>query len=178
MRLVSIVAASVAFASALSSPSVAQEPTGADYIKFFKPLVGTWVGKAVGGGETHDRKWTLELSPTGTCFVTYETEDGKPFYQSIDGYDPVTKKYTVVGFYSDGLREEFSYQIDKNTLQGSIEGFTYAGRADGQNAEGEAISCDYTSTIVNRNKWVITVTNNMKAGKNQPNLTITYERQQ
>ena len=83
----------------------------------------------------------------------------------------------MVGFYADGLREVFSYQIDKKTLVGKIDGFTYSGRAEGLNAEGQAISCEHTSTIVNRNKWVITVTNNMKDGKEQPNITITYERQ-
>lgn len=176
MRLASIVLASAAMLWGVTDRSIAEEPTGSDYVNFFKQTVGTWIGKAVVGNETHDRKWTIELSPTGHCFVTYETEDGKPFYHSMDGYDPTAKKYIAVGFYADGVREVLPIQLDKKTLTGKIEGVTYGGHTEGLDAEGKVASCDYTSTIVTSNKWVIKATNVMKDGKKQPDITITYER--
>ncbi|MHB8864085.1 MAG: hypothetical protein ACYC6N_16905 [Pirellulaceae bacterium] len=177
MRLTSFLLVSFAVMLGVSRISADDEPTGPDYVNFFKQLTGTWIGKAVTGSETHDRKWIIELSPTGTCFTTYETEDGKPFYHSLDGYDPTTKKYTPVGFYSDGVREVLSLELDRKTLRGAVEGVTYEGHTEGLDADGKPTSCDYTSTIVTRNKWVIKATNIVKDGKTQPDITITYTRQ-
>jgi hypothetical protein len=177
MRLASFLVVSLAMMLGVSRSSADEEPTGPDYINFFKQLTGTWIGKAVSGSKTHERRWTIELSPTGTCFTTYETEDGKPFYHSLDGYDPTTKKYTAVGFYSDGVREVLSLELERTTLTGTVEGVTYGGHTEGLDADGKSTSCDYTSTIVTRSKWVIKVTNIVKDGRKQPDITITYTRQ-
>jgi hypothetical protein len=80
----------------------AEEPTAADYIEYMTPFVGSWTTKIEIGGKVVEGSWSARLSPTKACYVTHAEGGERPSFQSIDGYDPVTKTWTVFAFTSDG----------------------------------------------------------------------------
>jgi hypothetical protein len=65
----------------------------------------------------------------GGFFLEFRGEEKGPAgttqWQEIDGYDPVTKRYTWKGFYSDGAAQTVTYTFEGNT--GSFSGTQVAG---------------------------------------------------
>ena len=85
-----------------TSAGVAEELTADDYIEFWKPLAGVWKGVVESDGKSMDTLWRARLARNQKCFITYATGGDSPAMQTIDGFDPVTKRWTVVGFDADG----------------------------------------------------------------------------
>jgi hypothetical protein len=75
-----------------ASPVPASEPTAEDYIEFMKPLVGSWKSTDEQGGKTTRGTWTYRLAPNKKCFLMHSEDESGPSVQTVDGYDPVTKK--------------------------------------------------------------------------------------
>ncbi len=78
------------------------ELTAKDYITYLKPFQGSWKTTAESGGKTLEGTASLRMSPVGTCFLGQDEGAGFPPSQSIHGYDPVSKRWTVAGFDADG----------------------------------------------------------------------------
>lgn len=71
------------------------ELTARDYIAFLKPFQGSWKTQGESEGKVLEGTSALRISPVGTCFVSHEEGAGFPASQSIHGYDPMSKKWTI-----------------------------------------------------------------------------------
>lgn len=99
----------------LPRPSVSsidfQGITADDYVEFWKPLRGSWQLLDEYGGKKVTQTWRIRLGRNGKCLLTDYESDGKSVRQTIDGYDPGTKKWTFAGFNADG-----SYDVQTVTF--------------------------------------------------------------
>jgi hypothetical protein len=90
----------------LPRPSVStidfQGITADDYVEYWKPLRGSWKLLDEYGGKSVTQTWQIRLARNGKCVLTDYLSDGKSVRQTIDGYDPGTKKWTFAGFNADG----------------------------------------------------------------------------
>jgi hypothetical protein len=86
----------------LAAPlSFGQELTGDDYIQFMKPLEGSWTTTLKMDGDPVPGKLRYELAPNKHCYLTQMEGGGLPFINGIEGYDPVAKRWTGMGFADD-----------------------------------------------------------------------------
>lgn len=155
----------------------APTPATADaYLKFFRPLVGTWTTQFKEGDKVKHHEWIIELSPTGRCLVTTEKEDGKPWFQSVDGFDPVTGRWTTAGFYADGGWESFSCAMDPATLARGLVGHGTTGLSRGVNGKGEKTSAVVTSSLPDPNTIVLRLTDVRTGDRKEPDLELKYTR--
>ena len=93
------------------SPIDFQGITADDYVEYWKPLRGSWQLLDEYGGKKVTMTWRIRPARNGKCLLTNYESEGKSVRQTIDGYDPGTKKWTFAGFNADG-----SYDVQTVTF--------------------------------------------------------------
>lgn len=164
----------------VASPiAVAQEATMADYTEFVRPFLGYWKSTVESDGHVIEGTYWARLSPTNTCGIIYSEGKGLPAIQSIDGYDPVAKKWTVAAFDAEGnfSLNRLVFDVKKGQRyskgdKGKSEGVSY--KTDGttvtQTSDGLCLECT-------ENRIVAVRSNRKENGEAKPDLTLTLERQ-
>jgi hypothetical protein len=157
----------------------AEELTTADYIEYMTPFVGAWTTKVESDGKAVEGTWTGRPSSTKACYVTHGEGAGQPSFQSIDGYDPVTKAWTVVAFDTDGGFTIHRLRIDdvkkgKHYGKGVMAmGETVVNKADGtvvkMTSKGTCVECSDS-----RIAWI--VSDRKVNGEPAPDEKWTLER--
>lgn len=169
------------FVCLMFAPATAAEELAADdYIEFWKPLAGVWKGIVVSGEKSIDTLWRARLAPNGKCFVTYATGDDIPALQTIDGYDPVTKKWTVVGFDADGTFSIDAFQLnDMQKGKRLGEGLIGSGEVKRFTHDGKETTTTYTLSCkeFSNNRVVLVWSNRNENGQPVPDRKWTGERQ-
>ena len=103
----------------VAAPIVVAEEltTAADYRELVKPFWGYWQSTVESDGKVIESTYRARYSPTNTCALTYAEGGGLPAVQSLDGYDPVAKKWTVAAFDAEG-----NFRLARMTFQGVKKG--------------------------------------------------------
>lgn len=160
--------------------SAADEVKAKDYIAFFQPLVGSWKTTMESDGDIVEGVWTARVSRTGTCLVTFGT-GALPASQTIDGYDPVSKKWTVAIFDAAG-----DYLIATHTFadvgKGKVLGKGMTGIGERRIAKSDGSSATQTFKIscveCTDNKVMIRWHDSKEGDESLPDQTMTLERQE
>lgn len=85
-----------------STVVVAEELTATDYIEFLKPFEGSWKVTHEKEGKASESIFRVRLARSGASLITTTTGVGLGSYQFVEGYDPVGKKWTMIGCGADG----------------------------------------------------------------------------
>jgi hypothetical protein len=166
--------------SKASPATVANALNADDYIELWKPLVGSWKSVLESDGKTTDGTWRTRLSRNQKCFVTYGTGGGYPATQTIDGFDPATKKWTVFGFDADGTFSIDAGQIsDMQKGKRVGKGLTCKGEVRRFTKDGKTTTLTYTFTCkeLSDNRAVCVWSDRTENGQPKPDETWTGERQ-
>lgn len=151
----------------------------ADYIEFVKPFEGSWKTTMESSGEITQGTWTGRLSPARTCYVTYGEDAGRPAFQSIDGYDPVTKRWAIATFYAGG-----GFSLATIDFAGEKKG-RHFGKGTTSTAEDRVFNNDGMTTITTwkaeclectADRIVYVVTDRIENGRKTPDRKLTMER--
>lgn len=168
--------------SALASADAAQTLDGtpaADYIEFVKPFEGSWKTTMESSGEITPGTWTGRLSPARTCYVTHGENAGRPTFQSIDGYDPVSKRWAIAAFYAGG-----GFSLATIDFAGEKKG-RHFGKGTTSTAEDRVFNNDGTTTLTTwkaeclectADRIVYVVTDRIENGRKTPDRKFTMER--
>ncbi len=111
--------------------------------------------------------------------MTRGDAEGLPSFQGIDGYDPVTKKWTVAAFGSDGnfslTRLKF---IDVKKGQRFGEGMTATSVEKTNNNDGTTTTttCKMKCRECTENRIVYVLSDRKENGEAKPDQTFTMER--
>ncbi len=164
----------------LAAPlSFGQELTGDDYIQFMKPLEGSWTTTLKMDGDPVPGKLRYELAPNKHCYLTQMEGGGLPFINGIEGYDPVAKRWTGMGFADD--REHSSSTVEWADMKpGKVLGAGAAGKQTlrlGQ-ADGTTTTIVQTMTCekVERDKVILVYTKRTADGAPLPDMVFTLTR--
>jgi hypothetical protein len=160
-----------------TSAAISAEPTADDYLNFFKPVVGEWIVKAKIGDKMMKGTFSCKLSPSKRCLVWYGSAIA-PYgaSQSVDGYDPMAKKWKGCAFSADGGHQVTTYLVvDPNSLKGNKAEFKC--EATEAKANGEEIKWRWqTVFILGKDEWRILTTEQTKNGEKTPDEEYVYER--
>lgn len=167
-------------AQAVIPPPATDAVTAQNYIDFVKPFEGSWKTRLESDGEAVEGTWTGRLSPAKTCYVTQGRNTGRPAFQSIDGYDPVAKKWAIAAFYSGG-----GFSLAKIDFAGVKKGQLF-GKGTIGTAEDRVFNSDGTTTITmwkseclecTDNRIVYVLSDRKENGEPKPDRKFTMERQ-
>lgn len=159
------------------SVGMSAEPAGEDYLNFFRPFVGEWAVKAKIGDKPGEGTFSCTLSPTKRCLVWYATAIA-PYSaaQSVDGYDPVAKKWTGCSFTAEGSHQVTTYLCaDPQSLKSNKAEFQC--EATEAKADGEVVKWRWHVTFIkDTNKWTVLTTEQTRNGEKTPDEEVVYER--
>ncbi|MCR4412748.1 MAG: hypothetical protein NUV77_10025 [Thermoguttaceae bacterium] len=162
----------------LSAPLAAGEPTADAYLDFFKPIVGQWTVKAKMGDKTAEGTFSATLSPTKRSLVcTGSAWFQFPAFQSIDGYDPESKKWKTSGFNAAGEHWVTYYSADAESLKGSQATFkveTIIAKLDGTKDTWRAID----TITIGKGQWKSLWTSQTLNGEKQPDEEYIFVRRE
>ena len=161
-------------------PDVAQGLTADDYVQLWKPLAGAWKGVVESDGKAIESTWRTRLAPHQKCFVAYGTGGGFPATQTIDGFDPVTKKWTVVGFDADGTFSIDTCQLsDMQKGKRVGKGLIGNGEVKRFSKDGKATTITYklSCTDFSDNRAAFVWSDRKENGQPKPDEKWTAERQ-
>jgi hypothetical protein len=179
-RLTTVFVILVTCLSLTTVSAVAEEPTAEDYMKFWKPLVGTWTFKIETDGEVAESTYRYLPSPSKRCYVAVNKETGGTVAQSLDGYDPERKCWKAIGFDSEATFDESLIFIENmkevKQLSSGAKG-TY--RQKRVKSDGEVITQtgDWVWSEFDGEKGTLLLTHLMQDGEKQPDVKYTAERQ-
>lgn len=134
------------------------EPTAKDYIAMQQNyFAGEWTTTGVEGeGAGTSGTWTCRLDSCGTSFHETATADGKPFFQSIGGYDPLLRGFKEVVFYADGSTATLLYRHPLKAIKGSLVGKKLRGTMERVSPEGKRERFDVLVAPVEQDKSILT----------------------
>jgi hypothetical protein len=160
-----------------TSVAVSAEPTGDDYLKFFKPLAGNWTVKAKIGDKNAEGTFTCRLSQTKRCLVWYGSAMASyPAAQSVDGFDPATKKWTGCAYTAAGDRTITTCVVDDPAaLKGKEATFTVEMteiKADGKINKWQVKNV----FILGKDECKIIAKEQMRNGEKLPDEEFVYQR--
>jgi hypothetical protein len=99
-------------------------PTPDDYLRFFTPFMGDYTVKCKIGDNVADSTWSGRLSSTGRGFVC---KGGAVLqyaaFETVDGYDPSTKKWKSSGITGTGEHGVTFLETDAASLRGKAATF-------------------------------------------------------
>lgn len=163
-----------------ASTAQGDELTAKDYIEYVKPFVGSWKTTVETDGKVTEGTWMARESRTGTCLTTFGTGDLPPA-QSIDGYDPVSKKWTVAAFDASGGYSLSNIEFD-NITKGKQFGKGSTGTGETKVNKSDGTTTTETTKLTclecTKDKMVILWSERTENGKSVPDVTVTSERQQ
>ncbi|NLX99717.1 MAG: hypothetical protein GXY83_26775 [Rhodopirellula sp.] len=180
MRLASCSAMLVGIAFFLNaSPAQSEELTADDYIQFWSPLEGSWETTIESQGKAIPGQWKGWLSPIKKCYVVHGEDGGYSPVYSVDGYDPVAKKWTATGFDADG-----SFFLATHEIVGMKKGKRLENGATTK-GERKLFKTDGTTTTItltavcdecSKNRIVILFTDQKENGQPRPDEKWICER--
>jgi len=161
-----------------TSVAISSEPTADDYLNFFKPLIGEWTAKITVGEKAGQGTFSCRLSPTKRCLVWYGASNlPLPNTHSIDGYDPVAKKWKGFAFAADGSHRVTMYQAaDADSLK--VDKAEFKCEATEAKADGEVVKWRWQTTfILGRDTCKVLYTALADSeGEKAPDVEFIYER--
>ena len=101
----------------LATTMFAEDPTAQDYTTMWKPVEGSWNMTNDADGKITTGIFTFRISQNGNCVLLYHGDEGGPFTQQLQGYDPVAKKLVAYGFTDNG-----NFQIQTIGIDGMTAG--------------------------------------------------------
>ncbi len=166
---------------ALDLPAIPGDyPTAHDYVEYWQTFKGSWNTSTESDEESVPGTWIARLSRTKTCYTTYGEGGGFPPVQTIDGFDPVTKKWTVAAFDADG---EFSIAttavLDMKKGKRLAEGLIGKSEMKRFLPDGSTttITSDLSCAEYSQNRLSLLSTKRSEDGKALPDQKWTVERQ-
>ena len=155
-----------------------------DYIGFWRDyLQGGWditvvKGEEGGIGPSGSKgTWTCTPHPAGNSMIFTATQNGKPMYNAIAGYDPKSQAWKEVFFLPDGGNFVQYYQATTADLDPKAVGQVIKGRCEYILADGTIELADIGVKVLSRDKWQYFVVNRRINGEPQPDLLIENNRQ-
>ena len=176
------VAVGISGAAQPSTAAIDSPPTANDYLAFWKNyFVGEWTTKIVEGDTGRDATGTegtssFRLSATKACILLSATQDGKPDFDAVAGYDPSSKAWKEVFFMHDGSHLIQFYFATREELTGDPVGKTIKGKAKYILADGKTEEADIQFTVLDRDKNTYIVTNRRVDGERRPGLRFISQR--
>lgn len=157
------------------------DATAEDFLRYFKPLIGEWRETiAVEGEPASECRWSCKLSPTGRCFVTTRSDtNGKPFLQTVEGYDPESKGWKIVCFFANGDHAIITIRAQGEDIrrpgkQVTVKQETRLVRSDGA-VMSEKRTAVYTD--LGQDKWeCLMKEHTTESGDKVPAAKVTFER--
>ena len=147
---------------------------------FLKPFEGSWKTRVETEGEVAEGTWSGRISSTGTCFLSQSMGAGFPSSQGIDGYDPVSKKWTVAGFDADG-GFFLSRLAFVGVQKGQVFGKGATAHAEDQQFKEDGITTTTTSKFkcveCTENRIAYVLSDRKENGVAKPDQTFSMERQ-
>ena len=176
------IVAGISGASEPNKAAIDSAPAAKDYLEFWKNyFVGEWTSKIVDGDTGRDatgKEGTLSfrLSSTKACILLVATQDGKPDFDGVAGYDPRSKAWKEVFFMHDGSHLIQFYFATRDQLTGNPVGKTIKGKAEYVLADGSIEEADIQFTVLDRDQNTYVVTNRRVDGEPRPDLRIISHR--
>lgn len=162
-----------------ASTSESQELGANDYMEYWESLLGSWKTTTETEGKSVPGAWRARLSRADTCALTYGEGGGFPTLQTIDGFDPVERKWTVAGFDSDG---GFSLSTTRFTdmKKGKRLGVGEIGNLEERLFKSDGTTTTTTSKLscleFGKGRVVLLYADRKANGKPQPDLKWVCER--
>lgn len=177
-RVLRVVVTAVVALGAWVSVVSADEVTAKDYIEFLKPFAGSWKTELEVEGNAVEGTWVLRLVPKTMCFLTHGGSSEEGYFQTIDGYDPASKKWLVAGFSSKG---EFSItKYDFKEVKGNVfgQGSVAAREVETHKSDGTTLLSTSTMTCVEyaADRIVLQFTECKEDGNDVPDGKFTMQR--
>lgn len=164
-------------------PHVAQQegPMAEDYIQFMKPLVGSWKTTSESDGKAVPGTMSYQLAPNGHCFLARYQGGDVPDMQTIEGYNPMTKRHTVTGFTGDGsfgtLTVDWAAHLKPGKTIGKGVTGKQAGRLFAKDGTTSTITATVKCTTLEQGKVVLEYSDRILDGKPLPDMKETMERE-
>jgi len=159
---------------------VAADLTAKDYIEFMNPLVGSWKATVESEGQEVKGTWDVRIAPGGYCLTTVATGI-VPATQSIDGYDPVARKWTALLFNAAGEHIYTTHEIS-GMAKGKVFGEGVVMTSERKTSKSDGTITEQTSTMTclecTEKKIVAQWSEVKEGGKSLPGWLLTLERQQ
>jgi hypothetical protein len=177
-----VIVAGISNASEPNTAANDSAPSAKDYLEFWKNyFVGEWTSKIVDGDTGRDAAGaegiqSFRLSSTNACILLSATQNGKPDYDAVAGYDPSSKAWKEVFFMSDGSHLIQYYFATRDQLIGNPVGKTIKGKAKYILADGAIEEADIQFTVVDRDENTYIVTNRRVDGGPRPDLRMSSRR--
>ena len=163
-------------ASLVCAPLVAAEPTADDYLNFWKTLPGQWVVRVKIGDKTAEGTWQCRLSATKRCLVWYGSAILQyPATQSLDGYDPESKRWKMSAFSTAGEHATTYLSADADALKGNQATFKMEGVVVKPDGKKDTSIGKWTFTIGN-DEWKLVCSGLTLNGVPQPDEEYVYTR--
>jgi hypothetical protein len=168
------------FTCLLASPAaLAAEPTAEDYIAYHKPLVGTWELKVEEGDKVVSGTWTFRLTPNKKCYLSHLELEGEPAAEALEGYDPSSKKWTIVSFDAGGTYQVATLDV-ADMKPGKVIGVGLVGtwKETRFGADGTVITATETLTCkkLDDKEMVFVWSDRQEDGKVLPDWNLTAKR--
>ena len=177
-----LVLAVVGCLSLLVAPPVvlAQDLTPEDYVQYWKPLVGSWKTTSDLDGKVIPGTFRCRVSQNGKCLLGYHDGGFRGSAQTLDGYDPVTKKYLTAEFTAE--RGFLLVTYDRvNVKPGKTLGEEVIGTCEvkGTGTDGKPSIVTYTMTCTKLDEKMVVLmwTDGKTNGNPVPDIKLTLERQ-
>lgn len=94
----------------------AADPTAKDFTAMWEPVEGLWNMTNDADGKITTGIFNFRISRNGNCVLLYHGDEGGPFTQQLQGYDPVAKKLVAYGFTDNGNFQIQTIGIDGMTV--------------------------------------------------------------
>ena len=141
-------------ASLVCAPVVAAEPTADDFLTFWKPLPRQWVVRVKIGDKTAERTWQCRLSETKRSLVCYGSALLQyPAFQSVDGYDPESKRWKIAAFTTAGEHTIIYLGADADALKGKQATFKMEGVVVKPDGKKDTLLGKWIFTIIGNDEW-------------------------
>jgi hypothetical protein len=146
-----------------------------EYASFFSFFNGHWKGSVVFGDETFDVTWTYKQTPDNKCQICFLVLNGQHACQILSGYDPETKRWKSVYFWSNGGHSTSldDAVLPKEARAGAKWRASYAGFAP----DGSTIRGDVTWEITADDAVALRITNLRHGDNALPDWIVTVQRQ-
>ena len=163
----------------VASVSADEHQTAKTVMDFLKPFEGFWANTAESEGEVVQGVWTVKPSAMAPCFLTYGGNTATGQFQSLDGYDPVAKKWTAARFRSGGEFSLIRYEVKAEKGQHYGKGTSTPIESTTCNSDGTTTTRKSTMTCLecNNEGIVLQFTGRTESGEPRAESKLTMKRQ-
>jgi hypothetical protein len=159
------------------APVVAAEPTADDYLNFWRTLPGQWILKLKIGDKVAEGTWQCRLSETKRCLVWSGSAVLQyPAIESIDGFDPESKRWKMSGFTTAGEHTITYLSADADALKTNQATFKMEGVTVKPDGKKDTWLGKWIFTIVSNDEWKLVCSGLTLNGVPQPDEEYVYTR--